>query len=142
LRITSGLLLALAPLMAGLLLFDLAAGCSSAGCGGCPAEASREFGARIAELDAKWVKYLASAAITVAGEQRALVLDGQETKVLPRYTPRDLTTPAFWRNLSDNTLASEMVSCIAGRFLEDNYRVPASELDLGRCVEKQINWQR
>ncbi|RYY26144.1 MAG: hypothetical protein EOP62_11750 [Sphingomonadales bacterium] len=107
-----------------------------------PTEAVREFGPRIAELDASWLRYLAASALTVGGEQRPLFVSGKPGKVLPRFRPQDLATAAFWRGLPDHSLAAEMISCVAGRFLEDHYRAPTTELDLGRCATSETSWKQ
>ncbi len=99
-----------------------------------PPDARREFGTRIDSLDADWVRYLASAAVTIRGRQIPLMNGNRPAAVLPVFSLNEIGTPAFWLASSDAARTYEMVACIGGRFLSDRYQVDASQADMGRCA--------
>lgn len=84
-----------------------------------PAQARREFGERIAKLDAEWLKYLSHATLTIRGERRPLMRGGQPATFLRKFSAAEIGSPAFWLSANDHGRAVELVGCIAGRFMDD-----------------------
>jgi hypothetical protein len=107
-----------------------------------PPESRREFGERIQALHDDWLRYLSAAAVTIRGRRVPLMNNGRPVAVLPTFSADDIGTPAFWLASNDFPRTSEMVACIAGRFLSDRHHVEANQADMGRCDMSETSLSR
>lgn len=103
-----------------------------------PIQARREFGDRIAKLDAEWVKYLSHATLTIRGERRPLMRGGQPAPFIRKFSAAEIGTPAFWLAVNDRARSMELIGCIAGRFMDDaGYGDWDDQLHAERCAREE-----
>ncbi|MEJ0044454.1 MAG: hypothetical protein WDM81_20515 [Rhizomicrobium sp.] len=104
-----------------------------------PTEMLKQYDGRIQAMDAKWLRFLKSSAVTLHGATHNIWEHDNFQPIVSTYSVSQIDTPDFWLHASDVIDFSVQLDCIAARFAVENGYSKAVDLPaFGHCPLWQI----